>query len=144
MQTSVCSLQVCVQLDSVWTPLAATGVCVRLDTGAAASTTAVKVISCLIVSMSVCFWGFFCNTTDSGSVMSSDVDECQFNPCINGRCDNTPGSYKCLCRLGYRLSGNKCTGKHADPEREATAMFKHEHSVYRCTDTGHVGYRYTV
>uniref|UniRef100_A0A3Q3WTY3 Latent transforming growth factor beta binding protein 4 n=1 Tax=Mola mola TaxID=94237 RepID=A0A3Q3WTY3_MOLML len=38
-----------------------------------------------------------------------DVDECQDNPCSNGRCDNTPGSYRCVCRLGYRLSSNTCT-----------------------------------
>lgn len=77
MQTSVCSLRVCVQLDSVWTPLAATGVCVQLDTGAAANTTAVKVTSCLIVSMSVCFWVFFSATqltvAPSCSQMSTSV-----------------------------------------------------------------------
>ena len=44
-------------------------------------------------------------------VSPSDVDECQQNPCSSGRCDNTPGSYRCVCRLGYRLSGNTCTGK---------------------------------
>ncbi|XP_069578756.1 latent-transforming growth factor beta-binding protein 4 [Brachyistius frenatus] len=38
-----------------------------------------------------------------------DIDECQQNPCSNGRCDNMPGSYRCVCRLGYRLTGNTCT-----------------------------------
>lgn len=42
---------------------------------------------------------------------SSDIDECRQNPCVNGRCDNTAGSYRCICRLGYRLVGNTCTGK---------------------------------
>lgn len=40
----------------------------------------------------------------------SDIDECRQNPCVNGRCDNTAGSYRCICRLGYRLVGNTCTG----------------------------------
>ncbi|KAM9852921.1 latent-transforming growth factor beta-binding protein 4 [Aulostomus maculatus] len=38
-----------------------------------------------------------------------DVDECQQNPCSNARCENTPGSYRCVCRLGYRLTGSTCT-----------------------------------
>ncbi|XP_047247089.1 latent-transforming growth factor beta-binding protein 1-like isoform X3 [Girardinichthys multiradiatus] len=37
-----------------------------------------------------------------------DVDECQQNPCSNGRCENTAGSYRCVCRHGYRLVGNTC------------------------------------
>ncbi|TMS07714.1 Latent-transforming growth factor beta-binding protein 2 [Larimichthys crocea] len=43
------------------------------------------------------------------STGTQDIDECQQNPCSNGRCDNTPGSYRCVCRLGYRVSGNTCT-----------------------------------
>lgn len=51
--------------------------------------------------------------TASRSVCPSDVDECLTNPCGNGRCDNTPGSYRCVCRLGYKFSSNTCTGKNA-------------------------------
>uniref|UniRef100_A0A8B9KSN7 Latent transforming growth factor beta binding protein 4 n=1 Tax=Astyanax mexicanus TaxID=7994 RepID=A0A8B9KSN7_ASTMX len=45
---------------------------------------------------------------------SSDIDECRQVPvpCSNGRCENTLGSYRCVCRPGYRLQGNTCTGKH--------------------------------
>lgn len=43
-------------------------------------------------------------------VSPSDLDECQLNVCVNGRCENSPGSYRCVCRLGYRLTGNTCTG----------------------------------
>uniref|UniRef100_A0A3Q3N141 Latent-transforming growth factor beta-binding protein 4 n=1 Tax=Mastacembelus armatus TaxID=205130 RepID=A0A3Q3N141_9TELE len=42
-------------------------------------------------------------------VLSTDVDECQLNPCTNGQCENTLGSYRCVCRHGYRLTGNTCT-----------------------------------
>ncbi|XP_037533832.1 latent-transforming growth factor beta-binding protein 1 [Nematolebias whitei] len=38
-----------------------------------------------------------------------DIDECQQNPCSNARCENTPGSYRCVCRHGYRLIGNTCS-----------------------------------
>lgn len=55
-------------------------------------------------------------TAAARSVSSSDIDECQLNPCRNGRCDNTPGSYRCVCRLGYRLVGNTCTGKDAQQQ----------------------------
>lgn len=43
----------------------------------------------------------------------SDVDECAQNPrlCANGRCENTPGSFQCVCRPGFRLEVNTCTGK---------------------------------
>ncbi|XP_014915220.1 latent-transforming growth factor beta-binding protein 1 isoform X5 [Poecilia latipinna] len=37
-----------------------------------------------------------------------DVDECQQNPCSNGRCENSPGSFRCDCYHGYRLTGNTC------------------------------------
>lgn len=51
----------------------------------------------------------------SRSVSPSDIDECQLNVCINARCENTPGSYRCVCRLGYRLTGNTCTGTALKP-----------------------------
>ncbi|XP_017537179.1 latent-transforming growth factor beta-binding protein 4 isoform X2 [Pygocentrus nattereri] len=41
----------------------------------------------------------------------ADVDECHQvpAPCTNGRCENILGSYRCVCRTGYRLQGNTCT-----------------------------------
>ncbi|XP_065808853.1 fibrillin-1 [Labrus bergylta] len=32
-----------------------------------------------------------------------DVDECLNNPCTNGQCINTDGSFRCECPMGYRL-----------------------------------------
>lgn len=42
-----------------------------------------------------------------------DVDECQSNPCINGECRNSPGSFVCLCSMGSSLdtSGLECIGE---------------------------------
>lgn len=43
----------------------------------------------------------------------TDIDECseQQGLCGNGRCFNTPGSYRCRCNRGYVLSsGGQCTG----------------------------------
>jgi len=44
---------------------------------------------------------------------STDFDECRQvpNPCINGRCENTLGSFRCVCRTGYKLLENSCIGK---------------------------------
>uniref|UniRef100_A0A8C1GCU0 Latent-transforming growth factor beta-binding protein 4 n=1 Tax=Cyprinus carpio TaxID=7962 RepID=A0A8C1GCU0_CYPCA len=49
-----------------------------------------------------------------GSFSSSDIDECRRtpSPCTDaGRCENTPGSFRCscVCRAGFRLEGNICT-----------------------------------
>ena len=39
-----------------------------------------------------------------------DVDECVKLPCHqNAKCSNKPGSYSCLCRLGYVGNGTTCT-----------------------------------
>ena len=43
----------------------------------------------------------------------SDVDECEEDAslCQNGRCINTPGSFKCDCPSGFNLSSEyKCQG----------------------------------
>uniref|UniRef100_A0AAY4D5H5 Latent-transforming growth factor beta-binding protein 2 n=1 Tax=Denticeps clupeoides TaxID=299321 RepID=A0AAY4D5H5_9TELE len=39
-----------------------------------------------------------------------DIDECRQtpNPCSNSQCENTPGSYKCVCRTGFKRQGNSC------------------------------------
>uniref|UniRef100_A0A3Q3K9E0 EGF-like domain-containing protein n=1 Tax=Monopterus albus TaxID=43700 RepID=A0A3Q3K9E0_MONAL len=38
-----------------------------------------------------------------------NIDECRQAPCSNGRCENTPGSYRCVCHHGYKLQDNTCT-----------------------------------
>ena len=30
-----------------------------------------------------------------------DVDECQSNPCVQGYCQNLPGTFACVCNQGY-------------------------------------------
>lgn len=39
----------------------------------------------------------------------ADVNECEDSvrlefPCVNARCVNTDGSYRCVCRRGYVMS----------------------------------------
>lgn len=45
----------------------------------------------------------------------TDVDECKSNPCVNGDCRNSQGSFVCLCSMGSSLdvSGLECIGKWA-------------------------------
>ena len=47
------------------------------------------------------------------SLFVSDIDECQENPCINGKCMNMAASFRCICMTGYTLdeSGIRCVGK---------------------------------
>lgn len=43
----------------------------------------------------------------------ADVDECKSNPCINGDCKNSQGSFVCLCSIGSSLdsTGLECIGQ---------------------------------
>ena len=45
-------------------------------------------------------------------ISSLDIDECTpESPCdINANCNNTDGSYICMCNEGYSGSGINCTG----------------------------------
>ena len=46
----------------------------------------------------------------SNDFFFSDIDECMIsNPCTNGTCNNTPGSYNCSCEVGYSLIDNGTT-----------------------------------
>ena len=41
----------------------------------------------------------------------SDINECNESPCSsNAQCQNTAGSYRCICDRGYELVGSKCQG----------------------------------
>jgi len=48
----------------------------------------------------------------SSCFLCIDVDECVSDPCINGDCVNTPGSYHCKCHEGYQGTPTKqaCIG----------------------------------
>ncbi|XP_062583993.1 fibrillin-1-like, partial [Saccostrea cucullata] len=68
--------------------------------------------------------GCQCKTGWAGSKCDADIDECAIGtPCseANQICQNTPGSYRCLCETGYNetLSGqctdiNECISKPCD------------------------------
>ena len=39
-----------------------------------------------------------------------DVNECRYRPCsVFGVCTNTPGSFSCSCRPGFKGDGFNCT-----------------------------------
>uniref|UniRef100_A0AAV2J503 Uncharacterized protein n=1 Tax=Knipowitschia caucasica TaxID=637954 RepID=A0AAV2J503_KNICA len=71
-----------------------------------------------------------------------DVDECRQAPCTNGRCENTPGSYRCVCHQGYRLLNNTCedVDECADPSQCPGQMCLNSVGSYRCVSCRH-GYR---
>ena len=44
----------------------------------------------------------------------TDDNECERQPCwINSVCDNTDGSYNCVCRPGYSAGQQECNGKRS-------------------------------
>ena len=48
--------------------------------------------------------------------MFADTDECKSSPCdANADCTNTPGSYDCKCKDGYKENGDHCEGKIYQP-----------------------------
>jgi len=63
-------------------------------------------------------WGFF-----SAFV---DVDKCLSNPCpALATCNNTHGSYICLCPLGYELEKGKCNlGKKTEVKNQGRKRWK--------------------
>ncbi len=49
------------------------------------------------------------------SCVFADIDECRQNPtrCTNGQCMNTPGSFRCVCDLGFNIQDGTCSGERA-------------------------------
>ena len=52
-------------------------------------------------------WGFFFFFF----LFVSDIDECKVYGMCSQDCQNTKGSYKCLCKAGYQLEPDKKTCK---------------------------------
>uniref|UniRef100_A0A673JVT8 Latent-transforming growth factor beta-binding protein 4-like n=1 Tax=Sinocyclocheilus rhinocerous TaxID=307959 RepID=A0A673JVT8_9TELE len=67
---------------------------------------------------------------------SSDIDECRRtpSPCPDGRCENTPGSYRCSCRTGYRFQVNTCVDVNEceDPSQCPGQECVNSQGSYRC------------
>lgn len=92
-----------------------------------------------------CADGFLMTANDT----CVDVNECEFanssdslhrnDPCLH-RCDNLPGSYRCYCKDGYHLKGDRC----ADIDECGTRLCDHgcenTEGGYRCFCFQ--GYRY--
>ncbi len=47
-------------------------------------------------------------------LIGTDLDECKtgtYNCDVNTDCQNTVGSYTCVCKAGYTGDGKTCTGR---------------------------------
>ncbi|KAM8769180.1 latent-transforming growth factor beta-binding protein 4 isoform 2-T2 [Acanthopagrus schlegelii] len=66
--------------------------------------------------------------------LCADIDECRQAPCTNGRCENTPGSYRCVCHHGYKLQNNTCADvdECAEPSQCPGQMCVNSVGSYRC------------
>lgn len=69
--------------------------------------------------------------------MPTDVDECISNPCSNGDCVNTPGSYYCKCHTGFQRTPTKqaCIGK-----KSFTCTFVDFAHGYVCVELVYLGF----
>ncbi|KAH1180652.1 hypothetical protein KIL84_001586 [Mauremys mutica] len=70
----------------------------------------------------------------------ADIDECAQSPrpCAQGRCENTPGSYRCVCPAGYRPNppGTSCADIDECaqiPRPCAQGLCENTAGSYRCT-----------
>ncbi|XP_059187069.1 latent-transforming growth factor beta-binding protein 4 isoform X2 [Centropristis striata] len=66
--------------------------------------------------------------------LCTDIDECRQAPCSNGRCENTPGSFQCVCRYGFKLQNNTCTDvdECAEPSQCPGQKCVNTVGSYRC------------
>ncbi|XP_039986751.1 latent-transforming growth factor beta-binding protein 1-like [Xiphias gladius] len=66
--------------------------------------------------------------------LCTDIDECRQAPCSNGRCENAPGSYRCVCHHGYELQNNTCADvdECAEPSQCPGQMCVNSVGSYRC------------
>ena len=59
--------------------------------------------------------GFSLRPRDFAVFRFVDVNEClhMSSLCENGECVNNDGSYRCKCKMGYKLdaTGKKCVGR---------------------------------
>ena len=50
------------------------------------------------------------------NILHTDIDECRssvLHTCVNATCDNTNGSFICMCDPGFMSDGNNgCHGKY--------------------------------
>ena len=63
-----------------------------------------------------------------------DVDECSSSlyKCINGTCENLPGSWSCDCPQGYR--------NHSIPQNDDTEIVQCESKCIYCLDRAEIEY----
>ena len=55
----------------------------------------------------------------------SDIDECKDqNPCVNGICGNTNGSFDCICQEGYkRVNETFCSKEKSGAPNTALLVY---------------------
>ncbi|KAJ4924898.1 hypothetical protein JOQ06_003847 [Pogonophryne albipinna] len=72
-------------------------------------------------SRDVCLFILLINTCRvMGNVGLADADECAegSDDChIDALCQNTPKSYNCICKPGYKGDGKQCEESHKDMDR---------------------------
>lgn len=60
--------------------------------------------------------------------MFLDINECELNTTCDHHCVNTPGSYYCTCREGYKIYGvTHCAGKTTLLNGFSSVYFSHNY-----------------